>query len=225
MNNFNNQGGVTVSSYLTNPLQTATLGMGCFWSPEALFGHFPGVIRTKVGYAGGTTDQPSYREMGDHSEMVQLDFDREILSYEDILRIFWNSHNPVNINDYKGRQYRSLVLYHNEQQKAKAEQVIREREREGRAKPETEISPYISFYPAEERHQKYYLHRYPNAVEKLSSIYPSHQELLSSTLAARLNGLAKGYTNLAQIKQEIAGWPMRMDHRERLIDLISGIKW
>ncbi|MNR18228.1 bifunctional methionine sulfoxide reductase B/A protein [compost metagenome] len=117
------------------------------------------------------------------------------------------------------------MLYHNEQQKAKAEQVIREREREGRAKPDTEISPYIAFYPAEERHQKYYLHRYPNAVEKLSSIYPSHQELLSSTLAARLNGLAKGYTNLTQIKQEIAGWPMRMDHRERLIDLISGIRW
>ncbi|WP_433945101.1 peptide-methionine (S)-S-oxide reductase MsrA [Paenibacillus sp. SN-8-1] len=209
----------------TMPLETATLGMGCFWSPDALFGSLPGVIRTQTGYAGGTTDQPSYREMGDHSEMVQLDFDPEILSFEDILRIFWNNHNPVNINDYKGRQYRSMVLYHNELQKDKAERVIRQCEGEGKAKPETEFSPCALFYPAEERHQKYYLHRYPNAVEKLSSIYPSHQELVNSTLAARLNGLAKGYTNLSQIKQEIAGWKADKEQKKRLIDLISGIRW
>lgn len=214
-----------MSSYSTKRVETATLGMGCFWSPDALFGSLPGVIRTQTGYAGGTTSQPSYRDMGDHSEMVQLNFDPEILSFEDILRIFWNNHNPVNINDYKGRQYRSMVLYHNEHQKDKVEQIIRERVQEGKGKPETEISPYAAFYPAEERHQKYYLHRYPNAVDKLSSIYPSHLERVDSTLAARLNGLAKGYTNLSQIKQEIAGWRMDPGEREKLVNLITGIRW
>ncbi|RUT31858.1 peptide-methionine (S)-S-oxide reductase [Paenibacillus zeisoli] len=214
-----------MSSNPTKLLETATLGMGCFWSPDALFGSLPGVIRTQTGYAGGTTAQPSYRDMGDHSEMVQLDFDPEILSFEEVLRIFWNNHNPVNINDYKGRQYRSMVLYHNVQQRGQAEQVIRERERAGKVKPETEISPFTAFYPAEERHQKYYLHRYPDAVEKLSSIYPSHQELVNSTLAARLNGLAKGYVNLAQIKQEISGWKVHEDERDHWLDLISRIRW
>ncbi|USB33552.1 peptide-methionine (S)-S-oxide reductase MsrA [Paenibacillus sp. YPG26] len=214
-----------MSSEISKAIQTATLGMGCFWSPEALFGQIPGVIRTRVGYAGGTTDQPSYREMGDHSEVVQLDFDPGIVSYEDILRIFWNHHNPVNINDYKGRQYQSLVLYHNEQQRNAAGQVIREMELEGRAKPDTEVSLCVKFYPAETRHQKYYLHRYPDAVEKLSFVYPSQEELLNSTLAARLNGLAKGYANMAQIKQEIAEWPIGKSQCEGLINLISKIKW
>lgn len=206
-------------------LQTATLGMGCFWSPEALFGQLPGVVRTRVGYGGGLAPEPTYRVMGDHSETVELDFDPARITYEEILHLFWDNHNPVNINGYKGRQYQSLVLYHNEMQREAVQQVIKMRLEAGREEPETEIARYTTWYLAEDRHQKYYLHRYPRAVERLSTCYLSHQELVNSTIAARLNGLAKGYTNLERIKLEVADWPMSPEELSRLLDLISGIRW
>lgn len=208
-----------------NAYQTATLGMGCFWSPDALFGHLPGVIRTRVGYAGGSTDQPTYRQMGDHSETVQIQYDPEIIPFSDIVDIFWNNHNPININDYKGRQYRSLLFYSDEQQLETIRAVIAERKEKGLGEPETEIAPYSCFFPAEDRHQKYYLKRYPDAIDRLSSLYPRHEDLINATLAARLNGLAKGFTSLERIKDEINQWRLDPVERSRLIDLISSIRW
>ncbi|MFE4573334.1 peptide-methionine (S)-S-oxide reductase MsrA [Paenibacillus chitinolyticus] len=206
-------------------LQTATLGMGCFWSPDALFGHLPGVIRTRVGYAGGRTEQPTYREMGDHSETVELDFDPEDITFEDILDVFWNNHNPVNINGYKGRQYLSLILYHNREQQEAVQAVISRRKKQGSTETETEVAPYSMFYPAEERHQKYYLKRFPDAIDKLGTLYPSHHELVNSTLAARLNGLAKGYTSLERVAGEIKQWPVEPEARQKVLDLIRRIRW
>ena len=86
--------------------------MGCFWSPEALFGHLPGVVRTRTGFAGGTTADPEYRNMGDHSEAVQLEFDPAVISYAELLDVFWSNHRPININGYRGRQYQSIAFYH-----------------------------------------------------------------------------------------------------------------
>ncbi|WP_235847552.1 peptide-methionine (S)-S-oxide reductase MsrA [Paenibacillus tuaregi] len=207
-------------------IETATLGMGCFWSPEALFGHLPGVIRTRVGYAGGTTPDPTYRNMGDHSETVQFDYDPARITFEEILRVFWQHHNPVNINDYKGRQYMSLVLCMNESQKTAADRVAKEIVESGRARPETEVASCISWHLAEDRHQKYYLHRYPSAVAKLGMLYPDRHELLNSTLAARLNGLAKGYTNMERIRQEITSeWPLSQAEKGELLGLLSEIRW
>lgn len=206
-------------------IQTVTLGMGCFWSPEALFGHLPGVIRTRVGYAGGTAKDPTYRRMGDHSETVEIDFSPDIIRIEELLEVFWEHHNPVNINDYKGRQYRSLVLYRDEKQWDAIQRVIRQRKEQGKGEPQTEAAPYSGFYLAEDRHQKYYLKRYPDAMEKLSALYRDEKELVNSTLAARLNGLAKGYTNLERIRNEIARWPASLEERTRMIDLIRQIRW
>ena len=90
-------------------METITLGMGCFWSPEALFGHLPGVLATRVGYAGGTTAEPTYGEMGAHSETIEVDFDPRLIGLGQLLDVFWQHHDTVNINDYKGRQYNSLV--------------------------------------------------------------------------------------------------------------------
>lgn len=205
-------------------IQTLTLGMGCFWSPEALFGALPGVVRTRVGYAGGTTDRPTYREMGDHSEVVQVDFDEELLSYERLLETFWTNHNPVNINGYKGRQYQSMLLYHDAEQQEVFHRV-KQRIEEGKGSLETEISPSTPFYLAEPRHQKYYLHRFPDAIAKLRAPYPSDEELMNATLTARLNGLAKGYTNLGRIVDEIGRWPMSDSDRAETITLIRGIRW
>lgn len=206
--------------------RTATLGMGCFWSPEALFGHLPGVVRTRTGYAGGTTPEPDYRRMGDHTEMVQIDYDPGRISYEELLQVFWNHHNPVNINGYKGRQYLSLVLFHGEEQERAIHQVIKHRQDRGPSgKPETEIAPFSVFYPAEERHQKYYLKRFPDALDKLRQLYPTPEMLENSTLAARLNGLAKGYTSLERIRHELEQWPMSASELDKITNIITKIRW
>ncbi|WP_141505401.1 peptide-methionine (S)-S-oxide reductase MsrA [Paenibacillus luteus] len=211
--------------FLKSELQTVTLGMGCFWSPEALFGHLPGVIRTRTGYAGGTTSQPTYREMGDHTETVQLEFLPSVIRLEEILVRFWDGHKPANINDYKGRQYQSLLLNADERQREAVEQVLQQRKEQGKGEPDTEIVPYSAFHRAEERHQKYYLKRYPDAMEKLSRIYATEAELVDSTIAARLNGLAKGYTSLERVLLELPQWPMETQQLWELSHLIKQIRW
>ncbi|WP_435168330.1 peptide-methionine (S)-S-oxide reductase MsrA [Paenibacillus glycanilyticus] len=204
--------------------KTITLGMGCYWSPEALFGAVPGVIRTRVGFAGGTTAEPSYRSMGDHTETVELQFDAALVSYDELLELFWNNHNPYNINGYKDRQYQSLLLYRDDEQ-AEAFRRIKSRMEETKGILDTELSPFNAFYPAESRHQKYYLKRFPDAVEKLMSLYLSEEELERSTLAARLNGVAKGFLNLERLQNEMKGWPVAEDELKEILSLIRQIRW
>ncbi|MDR6553153.1 peptide-methionine (S)-S-oxide reductase MsrA [Paenibacillus qinlingensis] len=204
---------------------TITLGMGCFWSPDALFGQLPGVVRTRVGFAGGTTDHPTYREMGDHTETVEIVFNSDLLSLENLLNVFWSNHNPTNINDYKGRQYTSMVLYRDSNQQSAAQHVLTNREQQGNSKIDTEIAPYTTFYLAEDRHQKYYLKRYPDAIDKLRTLFSTDEELTNATLAARLNGLAKGYTNMDSIVSDIRTWPISTQQQEKMIRLIRLIKW
>lgn len=206
-------------------IQTITLGMGCFWSPDALFGQITGVIRTRVGFAGGTTDNPTYRQLGDHTETVEIDFDAGIVSLETLLNVFWSNHNPININDYKGQQYKSLILFRDPVQNNVIQDVMRSTEEQGKGILGTEIAPFTVFYPAEERHQKYYLKRHPDAINKLRTFFPTDEELTNATLAARLNGLAKGYTNLEKIINEIRTWPISGEEQEENIQLIKQIKW
>lgn len=205
--------------------ETATLAMGCFWGPEALFGALPGVVRTRTGYAGGTASDPTYRHMGDHTETVEVDFDPVVLAYDDILRVFWNGHRPENINGYKGRQYQSMLLYRSPEQKDAIERVLEERRVSGKGEPATEIGPFSVFYAAEERHQKYYLKRYPHAVERLLTLYGSIAEMDRSTLAARLNGLAKGYANRSGVLEDISRWPLPEEERERIAACVGSIRW
>lgn len=211
--------------------ETVTLGMGCFWSPEALFGGLPGVVRTRVGYAGGTVPDPTYRRMGDHTETVDIEFDPHILPLETILKLFWDNHKPVNINGYKDRQYQSLLLYRDERQKEAMASAAALRQPANGEPPDdpdarTEIAPFRTFYEAEERHQKYYVKRYPDAVRKLGELYrfdPSGG--LGSTLAARLNGVAKGYANARAVREEIATWPASPEQKRLLLGTIADIRW
>lgn len=212
-------------------IETVTLGMGCFWSPEALFGHLPGVVRTRVGYAGGTSPNPTYREMGDHTETVEIGFDPARLRLETIVRLFRNSHTPANINGYKGRQYHSLLLYRDERQRETMEKaLVSWREERGElaagTEGETELAPLRAFYVAEDRHQKYYLKRYRDAVGKLRGLYPRDPGGgLDSTLAARLNGIAKGYANLRAVREEIESWPASPEQKREIVRAIEAIRW
>jgi len=146
-------------------LETATFAAGCFWCVEAVFSRLRGVLKVVSGYAGGTVPNPTYREVcsGEtgHAEVIQITFDPEIISFAELLEVFWHSHDPTTRNRQGadvGTQYRSAIFCHNEDQLVTARKLMREVEEAG-IWPEpivTEIVPYTSFYEAEGYHQDYY---------------------------------------------------------------------
>lgn len=145
--------------------ETATLGGGCFWCLEPLFEELEGVLNVVVGYAGGMTPDPDYRQVctgtTGHAEVVQITFDPDIISYQEILEVFFSIHDPTTLNRQGadvGTQYRSIILYHDQSQKEIAEAVMREMTEEGiwQHPVVTEVLPYQVFYEAEEYHQEYF---------------------------------------------------------------------
>ena len=165
--------------------------MGCFWSPDALFGSLEGVIRTRVGYAGGSTENPTYRNLADHIEAVQIDFDPAQISYGDLLRIFFSHHKPI-AEPWK-RQYTSAIFFHDKEQEKFIVQAKEEAEREWKRELFTLTSPYQEFYLAEDRHQKYKLQRQAELMTEFRSRYPNFSDFIHSTAAARVNGYLYGY--------------------------------
>jgi peptide-methionine (S)-S-oxide reductase len=150
---------------MTKQLETATLGGGCFWCLEAVYLDLAGVEKVVSGYAGGRVPNPTYREvcsgMTGHAEVVQITYDPAILSYEDLLTVFWRIHDPTTLNRQGadvGTQYRSTILYHNDEQKAIAEKSKAETDA-AKVWPDpivTEIVLLGKFYPAEDYHQNYF---------------------------------------------------------------------
>lgn len=145
--------------------QTATFGLGCFWKPDGLFGVINGVIATRVGYAGGTSPAPTYYEIGDHIETLQIDFNPKIISYLNLLNIFWDSHNATR-EPWK-RQYQSAVLLHNKEQLKAVSTTKQEVERISKRDVQSDIAPFKAFYLAEDYHQKYKLQKYPILTQEL----------------------------------------------------------
>jgi peptide-methionine (S)-S-oxide reductase len=146
-------------------LETAILGGGCFWCLETVYDELIGVVSVESGYAGGTVVAPSYQEVSTgatgHAEVVRINFDPQIISYREILEVFFAIHNPTSLNRQGsdvGTQYRSLILYRDEGQKLTAEQVIQEIEAEKIwEKPlATQLASYAAFYIAEDYHQEYF---------------------------------------------------------------------
>lgn len=150
---------------MAQQLETATFGAGCFWCVEAVFQELKGVHSVVSGYAGGTVDNPTYYQVCSgttgHAEVAQITFDPAVISYADLLYVFWRTHDPTTLNRQGadvGTQYRSAVFYHSEEQRAIAEQVKRETDA-ARVWPRpivTEIVPFTKFYPAEDQHQNFY---------------------------------------------------------------------
>jgi peptide-methionine (S)-S-oxide reductase len=145
-------------------MKQATFGAGCFWGVEADFRGVPGVVDTAVGYSGGQTVSPSYEEVctdrTGHAEVVQVTYDPEQVSYESLLEIFWTSHDPTQLNRQGpdiGTQYRSVIFYHDDEQKKEAEESQKHWESLGRFRRPivTQIVPAAPFYRAEEYHQQY----------------------------------------------------------------------
>ncbi|CAF1116904.1 unnamed protein product [Adineta steineri] len=131
----------------------ATFALGCFWCPDAQFSSLPGVIRTRVGYSGGTKPtSPTYKNLGNHSECVQIDFDPQRITYRELLKAFWSWHDPL--SQYGEGQYASAIFYHTDEQRLEAEESKRERERHYARPLQTRIDKIKDFTRAEEYHQK-----------------------------------------------------------------------
>ena len=143
-------------------MEIAVLALGCFWGPEIKFSKIDGIIKTEVGYCGGNSSITTYKEVctgnTNHAEVVKLDFDEKIISYEKILKIFFQIHDPTTLNSQGpdfGTQYRSEIFYLNDNQKMIAEKVLNEVNALLSGKVVTRISLLKNYCPAEEYHQKY----------------------------------------------------------------------
>jgi len=146
-----------------NKFEKATLGAGCFWCVEAVFERLDGVTDVSAGYAGGTVKNPSYQDVcagkTGHAEVAQITFDPKKISYEKILEVFWDAHDPTTMNKQGadvGTQYRSVIFYENIQQKTSAEKSLVAAQRHFESKIVTAIEPLSSFYEAENYHQDYF---------------------------------------------------------------------
>ena len=150
---------------MTENKQIATFAGGCFWCTEAIFKRLKGVISVVSGYAGGERENPSYEQVSSgstgHAEAVQVEFDPSIIPYSRLLDVFWATHDPTTLNQQGsdvGTQYRSVIFYHNDEQKRMAEKSKEEMGMSGKLHDQivTEILPFEKFFTAEEYHQNYY---------------------------------------------------------------------
>jgi peptide-methionine (S)-S-oxide reductase len=177
------------------------------------------VIRTRVGYAGGDKENPTYYSLGGHAETIQIDYDPARISYAALLDLFWASHSPT-VRPFS-TQYASIIFYRDEEQKRLAEESRdREAARRGAA-IYTEIQPLTRFYLAEDYHQKYRLRQDGVLLAEFQSIYPNPADLVASTAAARVNGYLGGNGTLAQLQAEIGSLGLSPAGKERLLERVS----
>lgn len=171
-------------------LEKAAFGMGCFWGPEALFGSLEGVLRTRVGYAGGEKEDPTYQDLGDHTETVLVEYDPEQVEYVDLLDVFWENHDHSAIRKL---QYASKIFYLNDEQEELAEVTA-----ENYPDAETGIEPLEDFTVAEDYHQKYRL-RHSKLMENLNHL--DANEFRDSLLAAKLNAYVAGHLESRDLEE------------------------
>jgi peptide-methionine (S)-S-oxide reductase len=172
------------------------------------------VLRTRVGYAGGTKKDPTYHSLGDHTETLQVDYDPRLVSYADLLEVFWKSHDPT-VGAWS-QQYMSAVFYANEEQKKLAEASKGPLSRRLNKPILTQILPLDQFYLAEGYHQKHSLRQDKDILREFAVIYPREADLVNSTAAARVNGYLSGYGTAEKLEEEIDRLGLSAASSERL---------
>ncbi len=176
------------------------------------------MVRTTVGYSGGTTAGPTYRSMGDHSEVIQIEYDPQKISYTQLLEVFWESHEPT-FAAYS-RQYRNAIFTYDQDQQTLARETLAELSAVSRKKIETVIEPAGDFYAAEDYHQKYLLRKAEGIVQELKAIYPNPADFAASTAAARLNGYLGCNGDPERLSQEVGRLGLSSRMQARLIEYV-----
>jgi peptide-methionine (S)-S-oxide reductase len=175
------------------------------------------VVRTRVGYAGGTKKNPTYHSLEDHAETLQIEFDPSRISFKELLGIFRDSHDPASRS--WSRQYMSAIFFHNDEQKRLAVETMNREASMLKRKVFTEIVPFTEFYMAEDYHQKYALQHNPDLMEEFRAMYPSFERFVASTAAARVNGYLAGCGTLKDLLEEIDSYGLSSP----AADLLLGI--
>lgn len=178
-------------------------------------GLLEGVVRTRVGYMGGTTADPTYENLGDHTETVKLEYDPSVISYEDLLAVFFGSHD-CSVSGAK-RQYMSVVFFYDADQERLAHEAKEAMETTLGAVVETEILPAGTFYLAEDYHQKHTLQGYESFMREFRVMYPEFSDLIDSTAAARVNGYLSGYGTEEQLRRELDSLGLSEEAKKRLL--------
>jgi peptide-methionine (S)-S-oxide reductase len=176
-----------------------------------------GVIRTRVGYAGGDSNNPTYYNLGNHSETIQIEYDPTKVSYKDLLDVFWDSHLPT--HPAYSQQYASIIFYHNEEQRKLAEESKEMAEARLGHETYTSIVPFTEFYVAEDYHQKYYLKNEPGLITGLHMIYHDESDITDSTAAARFNGYVAGNGSLELLKKNLSSFGLSKTGEELLLQI------
>lgn len=172
------------------------------------------MLRTRVGYAGGTKDEPSYHDLGDHSEAIQVEFDPERITFDDLLAIFLKEHDPFARS--ASAQYKAVLWTHGEAQAKRARKALAALARKHGREPKTEVRPAPRFWIAEDYHQKYYLRGKKGLLAALLGPGADGARVRESTLAARANGWVAGYGTAEQIAAEIDALELGEKAREAL---------
>ena len=179
-------------------------------------------MRTRVGYAGGTRANPTYRSLGDHSETIEIDYDPTQISYRELLDLFWQSHDPT--APAYSRQYASIIFVHDEEQERLAlESKAQQEERLGAALY-TEILPYSGFYLAEDYHQKYYLRGVAALAAEYAAIYPETDDFVNSTAVARVNGFVGRHGSVAEVRAVLDRLGLSLPGQQKLLQIVGG-RW
>jgi methionine-S-sulfoxide reductase len=174
------------------------------------------VVRTRAGYTGGRKERPTYHDLGDHSEAVQVDFDPRRISYERLLEVAWDEHNPASRS--WSRQYRAAIFVHDESQRAAAQESRARIAASLGTAVHTPVEDAGVFWPAEDYHQKYMLRRSPALVRELLRRLPDEPALRDSTVAARLNGVLGGYRPDG-LEEEIGRWGLAPETEAAILGL------
>jgi methionine-S-sulfoxide reductase len=171
-----------------------------------------------VGYAGGAKENPTYHNLGDHTETLQVDYDPSKISYAQLLELFWEEHDPTSRS--WSPQYKAVVFAHDEEQKRLAEESRARIAKKLGKTVHTEVLPYGRFYAAEDYHQKYYLRGHRQILRQFQQYYPQAADLMNSTAAARVNGYIGGHGTAAAYKADIDRLGLSAAAREELEELV-----
>lgn len=172
------------------------------------------MLRTRVGYCGGTTPHPTYHALSDHTESFQVDYDPRVITYTDLLALFWERHHPH--AHPHSTQYQAIAFYNDDEERAQVEASLRAIEQRSGLPVYTKVRALNQFHRAEDYHQKYYLRGEPELMRELYRLFPGEQAFEDSTLAARLNAYAGGHGFRAVLERELASYGLSAEAQSYL---------